>query len=427
MKLHISNLGVIDSFDIDLSKPFILFTGKNGSGKTYASSFIYSLLWEMGIYIFEESRAKRFTLPESQKYNYGVKGILNTDLIYDVIDTFLQKCKKDILSFMNLDVNVDSFSCTIISSKTEWYNDVYLASFSEIDKRGIQKKSGSIEYRFYKNNDDDTPYWYTSLVLSLVFGGVKWGHFFPAERNGIYTFSRELSVGRLRFSDKVNSFSYPRPIADSLANSEKLASSKRNISSFSYLADNVEDDIIKGKLSVSDDGEISYDSKGLHLSINDVSSSIKAVAPFVLYLRHLAAKETLLFVDEPELNLHPDNQILLARLFGKMINAGQRLLISTHSDYIIREINNLIMASYVNEKNFDFISKIGYTESFIISKDKLVVYYFESGDDGRVKVRELPVDNRGFNMPSIDSVIETQNDIMNSLYDYIVDTNVGTL
>lgn len=426
MKLHISNLGVIDSFEINLSKPFILFTGKNGSGKTYASSFIYSLLWEMGIYIFEESRSKRFSLPVSQKFKYGTKGVLNTDAIYDFIDTFLHKYKKEILSFMNLDVSAENFLCSIVSSKEEWRNEVFLASFSEKDRHGIQKKSGSLEYRFY-NNDDDTPFWYTSLVLSLVFGGVKWGHFFPAERNGIYTFSRELSVGRLRFSDKVNSFSYPRPIADSLANSEKLASSKRYFSSLSYLADSIEDEIIKGELSVSDDGEVSYDSKGLHLGINDVSSSIKAVAPFVLYLRHLAAKDKLLFIDEPELNLHPDNQILLARQFSKMINAGQRLLISTHSDYIIREINNMIMASHVNETDSGFVSKLGYAESSIINKDKLVVYYFESGVDGRVKVRELPVDNRGFNMPSIDHVIEKQNDIMNSLYDYIVDKKVGSL
>ena len=35
MKLKISNLGPIDSMVIDMSKPFILFAGDNGTGKTY--------------------------------------------------------------------------------------------------------------------------------------------------------------------------------------------------------------------------------------------------------------------------------------------------------------------------------------------------------------------------------------------------------
>ena len=43
MKLRISNLGIIDSMEIDMSKPFILFAGDNGTGKTYAATFLYIL------------------------------------------------------------------------------------------------------------------------------------------------------------------------------------------------------------------------------------------------------------------------------------------------------------------------------------------------------------------------------------------------
>ena len=44
MKLKISNLGPIDSMVIDMSKPFILFAGDNSTGKTYATTYLYTLI-----------------------------------------------------------------------------------------------------------------------------------------------------------------------------------------------------------------------------------------------------------------------------------------------------------------------------------------------------------------------------------------------
>ena len=48
-------------------------------------------------------------------------------------------------------------------------------------------------------------------------------------------------------------------------------------------------------------------------------------------------------VDEPELNLHPENQRKIARLFARLVNVGLKVFLTTHSDYIIREFNTLIM------------------------------------------------------------------------------------
>ena len=48
-------------------------------------------------------------------------------------------------------------------------------------------------------------------------------------------------------------------------------------------------------------------------------------------------------IDEPELNIHPENQRHIARLLARLVNAGLRIVISTHSDYIVREFNSLLM------------------------------------------------------------------------------------
>jgi predicted ATPase len=57
----------------------------------------------------------------------------------------------------------------------------------------------------------------------------------------------------------------------------------------------------------------------------------------------LAQEGDFIIIDEPELNLHPDNQRKIARWLVRVVNAGFKVMITTHSDYIIREFNNLIM------------------------------------------------------------------------------------
>ena len=162
--------------------------------------------------------------------------------------------------------------------------------------------------------------------------------------------------------------------------------------------------------AVSDKTELGY---------NESSSAVKTLAPLVFYLRHTAGQFNILFVDEPELNLHPKNQILLAKIFVKMINAGLRLVISTHSDYIIREINNMIMGEGLNKAGDKVCTKMGYDVSLCLSQDKFAPYLFQKNTKGKVTVEPLEVDRYGFNMPSIDDAINQQNEVTNTFYEVL--------
>jgi predicted ATPase len=44
---------------------------------------------------------------------------------------------------------------------------------------------------------------------------------------------------------------------------------------------------------------------------------------------------TYIFIDEPELNLHPENQRLITQVLANLVNIGIKVFITTHSDYII--------------------------------------------------------------------------------------------
>lgn len=422
MKLRISNLGVIDTMEIDMSKPFILFAGDNGTGKTYVSTFLYCLLSDYVLYLVNDYFSEK-QLPIRKQIKTGWDGTLDADDLYSLFENYLTERKKDVVDSMNLNIQEKSFKCEIVTTREEWRAELKKKSSSETGKNfSLSKKANTFDYSIRGKDEKSISIAQSLLVLSLYFDNCYLAYFSPAERNGIYTFSKELSVGRLRNPNKTAESRYPQPVSDGLAEAEDLVNRKKRTSPYHTLADEIEQDILHGRLSVTDEGEVLFaPTEGKNYGINEMSSAIKTLAPIIFYLRYDSNNNNVLFIDEPELNLHPKNQILVARVFGKMINAGLRLVVSTHSDYIIREINNMIMADALTKAGSDLPSQQGYDASLCLAAKKFAPYLFEagSGKRGKVAVRPLEVDSYGFSMPSIDEAINRQNEVTESLYEVL--------
>lgn len=421
MKLRISNLGVIESMEIDMSKPFILFAGDNGTGKTYAATYLYTLILSLrAAFSFPGSHLEENGMSIDKQLDDGVAyGSLNSDKLYDFLCDILKLRNVDILGIMNLNIKADSFKCEIVTTKKEWRDELWNKSVSVLSDM-IVKSEKSFNYQLNISHNDNSKFIQALLLTSLFFDGIIGTQIFAAERSGIYTFSKELSVVRLRNPDERYNIRYPKPIADGLADAANVVNRKKYGFGYGKFADEIEQMIIHGNLNVSEEGDFSYQvPDGPELGLNDSSSAIKTLAPLIFYLRYSAGNSNILFIDEPELNLHPKNQILLAKIFVKMINAGIRLVISTHSDYIIREINNMIMADSLKNAGYDGIEKKGYDESLCLSQDKFTPYLFEKNDKGKVNVKQLEVDRYGFEMPSIDEAINRQNDVTDTFYEVL--------
>jgi len=119
-----------------------------------------------------------------------------------------------------------------------------------------------------------------------------------------------------------------------------------------------------------------------------------------------------LILDEPEFNLHPYHQIIMARLLAKIINAGFKVMISTHSDYLIREFNNQIMLSQHKQAE-KLMKKYHYAKDELLQPNQVGVYFFDAQSRNS---QAIEVTETGFEVSSIDKVINQQNQSSQELY-----------
>lgn len=455
MKIQIKELGAIKEGTIDLSKKINIFCGPNGTGKTYMAFAIYSI---------SAIRNKSFGYSMDEKVIKQLleknEAIISIDIefLWNYRISEITTIKDNLGNLFSISENKtkDFFSKTelnILETKEEFSKKI-----SDLDYNFKFKQSGYVftiskgkSENFLKISipsitiKDDSFLSYLDIVLmsriySLIsFYPISSSTIFPVERNSIYTFSNELSIRKNDAFDQLQALSskkeydmldlyfrrstrYPQPIRDGLEVAEDLSNIQQRNSEYYDFAEEIEKDLLKGKVIITKEGEVQFVSdkaKSIKLSFHQSSSIVKTLASLVIYLKHLAVSNDLLIIDEPELNLHPNNQVLLTRIFARLINKGLRIIISTHSDYIVREINNLIMVSYDSDDIRDLAyNAFKYKEDEKINIEDIGAYMFNFKNDTsrQVEVKPIKIDKNGFEVSTLDNTIEELNKRSDELY-----------
>ena len=86
------------------------------------------------------------------------------------------------------------------------------------------------------------------------------------------------------------------------------------------------------------------------LPLMNASSMVSELAPVVLYLRHLVRPGTVLIVEEPESHLHPALQVEFTRQLARLVQSGVRVVITTHSEWVLEELANIVRRSALVDK-----------------------------------------------------------------------------
>ena len=77
------------------------------------------------------------------------------------------------------------------------------------------------------------------------------------------------------------------------------------------------------------------------MNISDVGIGVSQVLPVVVAL--LAAQEgQLVYIEQPELHLHPRAQVVMAELLAEAANRGVRVIVETHSSLLLLTVQTLI-------------------------------------------------------------------------------------
>lgn len=454
MNIQIKQLGAISEGTIDLSKKLNVFCGPNGTGKTYMAYVLYALtkLNNKNIGIRPDSEVLKAALTTDEfsikispqtLFAYRAKEIEQVRNNLWVLFSIAEE--KANLFFKDTEINCEETEEDFVKRITELsVNEeirIYNYNF-QINKSGGSNEM-TIKLGDYIMKDEAFAQFMEIVFMSrlysfLSFSPITSSIIFPVERNSIYTFVKELSIKRnealehleaIATNKNINyldmyfkrSTRYPQPIRDGLQVAEDLENTQKINSIYYPFAEEIEHKLLKGKVLITKEGSVEFASDKaprVKLSFHQSSSIVKTLASLVIYLKHQAQINDLVIIDEPELNLHPDNQVKLARIFARMVNKGLRLVVSTHSDYIVREFNNLIMLSSAKAGISEYAESQGYEQDEFIIKNDIAAYVFDYKHprSKQCTVQRITIGATGFEIPSVDATIENQNNIAEELF-----------
>ena len=141
------------------------------------------------------------------------------------------------------------------------------------------------------------------------------------------------------------------------------------------------------------------------LPLMNASSMISELAPVILYLRNVVLPSETLIIEEPEAHLHPAAQVEFTRQLASAVKAGIRIIITTHSEWVLEELANLVLMSELPEDRREGLEGA----DVALSPNDVGAWLFEPDEslDGGTVVREIPLDKEMGNFDSGFGLITT--------------------
>lgn len=138
-----------------------------------------------------------------------------------------------------------------------------------------------------------------------------------------------------------------------------------------------------------------YLANNKELPLSQTASGLQAAIPLYLILKYFSSKQAILFaIEEPELNLYPETQKnIVEYIIQQCTNKNNKLVITTHSPYILTALNNLIQANnVVKAKPFlkDKVNQIIPSDKWL-DFERVAVYSIENGIARNMMNEELKV------------------------------------
>ena len=422
MIIKFKNLGPIESGEIDFNdlKGINLIIGKNNTGKTYLSNLLYTYF----------KVRKRQNIKMNEVIGIRFKDILSDSDYETIKDYFENKYEKEIKdtlpqvfhtskdTFKDFEIEVDLSDEILEFKKLDDDTIIYFREMRKIIK--LKKFEDKIEYLMedYDENKGKRYITYNRKIEEEEAKQIIFGYFlhikffqkiykfysFPAERSGAVLFYKQLLEERsdvlreleLGNSENIGKISrYSEPVNDYVKFLNSISDRSKGLTELDIYRklDTELKEILGGEVIIDLEGNIMFrmNEKKI-IDMGMVSSTVKTLTGFYLYLKYFAMERDIIFIDEIELNLHPENQRKIMKLINYLSKQGLKFVISTHSPVITQEMNNMIMFEKCKDKIDDEIIKEYFIdrENYGLRQEDVNIYFLnnkmieqaEFGEDG---------------------------------------------
>ncbi len=402
VEISVKNFGPIADATINLH-PLTVFVGPSNTGKTYFSTLIYALHGVFTGFLKFPGRFKHLGL-------HGFKDLVDRN--WNEIRSILKKLNTSDQSFQFSDLpqeireSLESDLKNPESIANELKRCFDLNSITELIRlKNGQRSEMNISLEVRRENQslwdfdiesDESNFAVCGsvnkdLVLynkeSLISNGALdiddlffWAStelekyaenrtYLPAARSGIMQSHRVIASSLVERATRGGLTPLEVPtfsgiVADFMQQLILYKESEAPDEGMKHLAEAIESDILAGQILMkptpSGYPEFLYRPRvmGEEVRLTRAASMVSELAPVVLFLRGGIRPGNTLIIEEPEAHLHPGAQTDIALTLAGLVRAGVRVVVTTHSDWLLKEIANLIRIGDLKRKGVPQVKKM---------------------------------------------------------------------
>ena len=389
IKVKINKLGRVANSSIEIA-PMMIFSGESGMGKSYLAILAH-YFFDVLMLTDRVKRLENLFVEYGYDYKEMEKGFQDTGVALTLskqqIELWMAKDAISYLRFMLNSPKLDGdFEVILPDSVPEIMPiqfGVSKAGLVNSKSKDVVLTMGQIGFRVTQSATNDvTPFAsiFSAYLTECLFGDIY------AVRS---TFNMPPSRGPVLSENVIgNSGMYKDFIADVNDMSNVLPNSQLEPQALM----NQLHAIMEGEVR-KEDGKYVYLTEGKNMPISAAASSIREIAPLQLLATKVSLGQTAILIEEPEAHLHPNKQRMMADVVGCIHKTGAYVHLTTHSDYFLRRINELILFqryadNHSEEDTLKLAERTGISTFFSIDGKKAVAYLVVRQDDGTSKVIE---------------------------------------
>lgn len=336
IKVRIDQLGRIRDSEI-LVSPLMVFSGESGLGKSYLALLCH--------YFFEllinTSRLNHFFVDNNIDFNVLSKDFKDAGTALEIKKQDLEAwMAKDAILYLRYMLGYDGISGQIEITLPESIPDTMAFTYKNeltglVDKEEIYTilSLGNLRFRIQeKTQFDESPFAFLLrfVMIDYIFGNYQMldsTFVLPPSRGPILTEQIIPTTGMyLEFLNDMTGLNRIKPRPDTA--SEIVLKLFRTI--------------LEGEVNKEETTYI-YTANDASMPVSAAAASIREIAPLQILAKKQDVSRCAILVEEPEAHLHPLKQRMMADIIGALSHNGAIMQITTHSDYFLRRLNELIM------------------------------------------------------------------------------------